>query len=351
MDKKVGKRLRCSYHSCDSYNSFFECEYCHKFFCQAHRDGVPPSTPFGSDHDTWALDGHPCPQSVETIFRQEELKKVKEQEALNNLLAKPRLTAHRHVQEINEKKFFRKDKPGWNDKFKKSDEKAPLGLILFFLFILGIGIGFFVFIFFPQNNQQELNKNVSVKTLDFIGPIDSFFKNLTNGITSNEMILIGPTPLNTTELEIIVHNLINSERIKHGLIQLRFDSNLSEIARRHSVDMASKNYFAHVNQEAKDATGRAFDLGYICRKDYGNHFTYGIAENIFQNNLYTSVTYYNGIPRYNWQSINQIASSTVDGWMTSPGHRENILTSTYDREGIGIAVSKDDKVYITEDFC
>jgi uncharacterized protein YkwD len=37
--------------------------------------------------------------------------------------------------------------------------------------------------------------------------------------------------------------------------------------------------------------------------------------------------------------------------MGSSGHRENILSSAYDREGIGVAIAKDDKVYITEDFC
>jgi uncharacterized protein YkwD len=70
-----------------------------------------------------------------------------------------------------------------------------------------------------------------------------------------------------------------------------------------------------------------------------------------QNNLYDSVTYYNGIPRYAWNTQEEIAQSTVDGWMTSPGHRQNILTSTYNREGIGVAIDSDNKVYITEDFC
>ena len=66
-----------------------------------------------------------------------------------------------------------------------------------------------------------------------------------------------------------------------------------------------------------------------------------------QNNLYDSVTYYNGVPRYAWNSQAAVAQSTVSGWMGSSGHRENILSSAYDREGIGIAIAKDDKVYIS----
>jgi uncharacterized protein YkwD len=46
----------------------------------------------------------------------------------------------------------------------------------------------------------------------------------------------------------------------------------------------------------------------------------------------------------------EIAQSTVSGWMESPGHRENILTSTYDSEGIGITVSSDDKVISHKTF-
>ena len=77
----------------------------------------------------------------------------------------------------------------------------------------------------------------------------------------------------------------------------------------------------------------------------------GIGENILQNNLYNSYQTLNGIPvHYDWQDMDKIASSTVNGWMNSPGHRSNIL-GYYHSQGIGVAISSDDKVYITEDFC
>ncbi len=37
--------------------------------------------------------------------------------------------------------------------------------------------------------------------------------------------------------------------------------------------------------------------------------------------------------------------------MNSPGHRENILTEIYDREGIGVEITDDHKVYVTQNFC
>ncbi|NET86189.1 MAG: CAP domain-containing protein [Moorea sp. SIO1F2] len=68
--------------------------------------------------------------------------------------------------------------------------------------------------------------------------------------------------------------------------------------------------------------------------------------------LYRSIIYYNSFPSYNWMTQGEIANSTVAGWMSSPGHRKNILTATYDREGIGVAVSRErNEVYITQNFC
>ena len=57
------------------------------------------------------------------------------------------------------------------------------------------------------------------------------------------------------------------------------------------------------------------------------------------------------IASYNWSSTDEIAERAVTGWMNSPGHRQNILTPRYEIEGIGVAFSADNKIYITENFC
>ncbi|WAC04116.1 MAG: CAP domain-containing protein [Methanoregula sp.] len=173
-------------------------------------------------------------------------------------------------------------------------------------------------------------------------------KNIENSANS---VMPSPPTIDQQTLERRVHELINQQRKGQGLSLLSFDQTLAGIARKHSEDMAKNNYFSHDNLRGLGPTERGNQVGYSCYKNYGSYYTTGIAENIFQNNLYTSTTYYNGIPVHAWSSLEEIAQSTVNGWMTSPGHRRNILTSTYDREGIGVAISADDKVYITEDFC
>ena len=152
-------------------------------------------------------------------------------------------------------------------------------------------------------------------------------------------------------LEILVHNLINQERTKRDLEALYWDEEISVIARNHSVDMGAENYFSHVNQSGQDPTDRGASAGYECIKDYGSYYTFGLAENIHQGWLYSSITTINGVDFYNWLSQDDIASRAVNGWMGSQGHRENILKDTYDRTGIGIGITSEGKVFITQNFC
>ncbi|MEP0823868.1 MAG: CAP domain-containing protein [Nitrososphaera sp.] len=153
------------------------------------------------------------------------------------------------------------------------------------------------------------------------------------------------------ELAARIHDLINEERVSRGLAALNWDSKLAGIAERHSEDMAENNYFEHDNLKGQDPTARAEAAGYDCRKNFGSYYTVGIAENIFQAWTYDSITYINGIPFYDWTTLEKLANDVVQGWMGSPGHRQNILDEQYDRQGIGAAIALNDKIYITEDFC
>lgn len=152
-------------------------------------------------------------------------------------------------------------------------------------------------------------------------------------------------------LEDRIHELVNAEREKAKLRPLKLQTGLSDVARAHSRDMAARSFFDHINPDGKNPTDRGRAGGQTCRKDFGTYYTYGLAENIFQNNLYNRVRIRNGVSTYEWNSMEGIAVSTVKGWMDSPGHRANILRSLYDRTGIGIAIAGNDQVLITQLFC
>jgi len=153
------------------------------------------------------------------------------------------------------------------------------------------------------------------------------------------------------DLEKNIHDLINKERQKHGLSPLVLNDTLSVIAKKHSQDMANRNYFSHSTPEGHDFSYRYGQAGYSCAIHGQGNIYYIGAENIFQNNLYDRVVFVDGVAHYDWNSAKKIAETTVQGWMTSKGHRTNILTPYWRNEGIGVAIAPDGKVYITQNFC
>ena len=165
--------------------------------------------------------------------------------------------------------------------------------------------------------------------------------------------------IDVVALEHRIHELINAERAASKLRPLKTDERLSDIARLHSEDMAHRSFFDHVNPDGKDPTARGRAGRYTCTKDFVEFRTEGLAEmraeglaeNIFQNNLYNRVIVRGKEMTFDWNTVGKIAESTVDGWMRSPGHRRTILTSRYDKTGIGIAIASNDQVLITQLFC
>ncbi len=154
-------------------------------------------------------------------------------------------------------------------------------------------------------------------------------------------------------LEARIHELINVQRNQNGLSTLTYDSFLASIARGHSWDMVVRNFFEHENPDGLNARARGEAVGYPCKKDYGTYYTEGLSENLYQGYRYNNYwTAPNGtIVKYEWNSLEQVAEQAVNGWMNSEGHRRNIVDTHFTQEGIGVAFSTDEKIYVTENFC
>ena len=156
---------------------------------------------------------------------------------------------------------------------------------------------------------------------------------------------------NAAGLASSIHALINEERKKEGLDALRWDQALAGIALAHSRDMASRDYFDHVSPEGEDFADRYEKHGYNLTTRVGDSVYVG-GENLSLTNVVSSYVYDENtdeIYEYRYNSLQELAASTVQGWMESPGHRDNILTP-FTREGIGIFVSDEGEVYITQNF-
>lgn len=112
-----------------------------------------------------------------------------------------------------------------------------------------------------------------------------------------------------TQNEIELLKLINAERTKNGLSELKFNEELLKVARLKAKDLVDNNYFSHTSP----TYGSPFDM----MKTYG--ITYKTAgENI---------------------AGNSSLQGAVTAWMNSEGHRANILSNAYNYTGIGIVDS------------
>ncbi len=130
------------------------------------------------------------------------------------------------------------------------------------------------------------------------------------------------TPRNITLIEEEVHNLVNIYREHYNLNSLSYNNKLVERARNHSKNMSMNNFFEHDELRGREI-GENIGLTPI-----------GLVEGC--GSVYSEY---------------EIAKCTVDGWMLSEGHRENILTNWFNCEAIGVSISEYDEVYITQKFC
>lgn len=147
------------------------------------------------------------------------------------------------------------------------------------------------------------------------------------------------------EMEKNIHKLINIEREKEGFDSMKLDERLSAIARKHSFDMVTNNYFSHEDLNGNDFLYRYREAGYTCPG-----FIYLGGENIFEHNIAKYVYVDNGeVSEYNTQE--ELEVSVVEGWMNSPGHKQNILRKGWTKEGIGVYIAEDGRVLITQNLC
>ena len=139
-------------------------------------------------------------------------------------------------------------------------------------------------------------------------------------------------------MEKAIHDLINVQRQSNGLNKLSWDEALSDIARDHSSNLIRMGRISHIGPSGDDFLDRYNAAGYDCQiYTTTNQIVFG-GENVF------------------WQSYvnnndGQMAYSTVTGWMQSPGHKANLLNNLWEVEGIGVSISANGEIYVTQNFC
>ncbi len=138
--------------------------------------------------------------------------------------------------------------------------------------------------------------NPTIKNYDLIYP--------------GQIINIPTVDSSVTAYEQEVARLVNEVRRSNGLSPLTFDWELSRVARYKSQDMRDRGYFSHTSPTygSPFAMMKSFGISY---RTAGENIAKGYAT----------------------------PKAVVDAWMNSPGHRANILNSSFTHIGVGYVSS------------
>ena len=113
----------------------------------------------------------------------------------------------------------------------------------------------------------------------------------------------------TRTIATTIHRWVNERRRQHDLDPLSGRSKLNQAAERHSRRMADEGEVSH-------------RLG-VAPKDKSSEFQI-VGENIHKT--------------WGDDSAHATAASALEGWMTSDGHRRNILNPRASLDGVGVHV-------------
>ena len=120
--------------------------------------------------------------------------------------------------------------------------------------------------------------------------------------------------------EQIAFLLLNQDRAANGMAPLQLDPALCSIARLKSQDMRDNRYFAHTSPTYGSASQMLKTFGYVFS---------AVGENI---------------------AHHATVEKSQAAFMSSAGHRRNILSAGWTKVGIGVATDANGFVYVTQLF-
>ena len=120
--------------------------------------------------------------------------------------------------------------------------------------------------------------------------------------------------LTISQAEQLMVDLLNARRTSAGLVPVRVDSRLMDIARARSKDMATKHYFSHSQPDGRNV----FDILNANKIKW-----LGAGEIIAWNN---------------YPTLELSAYNADNQWWNSAGHKAIVLSSTLNYVGVGLAI-------------
>jgi uncharacterized protein YkwD len=130
-----------------------------------------------------------------------------------------------------------------------------------------------------------------------------------------------PSGAQISAAEKSVLTLTNRRRAAAGLVSLRWDSRLADLAGDRAAYMAKTGNFSHTQSNGTDVFDMIVDAGITW---------YGAGEIIAWNTA---------------AALDYSAAFAVQGWMGSPSHRAIVMSKGYNYVGFGLAIAESGKRY------
>lgn len=121
----------------------------------------------------------------------------------------------------------------------------------------------------------------------------------------------------------LVYAEVNHIRQSYGLQPLQWNANVANVARQHSRNMADNNFFSHADPQGNTALERLLNAGVRFNL---------VAENLALN-----------------ENASDPVSLAINGWLDSPGHRQNMLRAEVTDTGVGV-IRQGEEYFFTQLF-
>lgn len=135
--------------------------------------------------------------------------------------------------------------------------------------------------------------------------------------------------INGHNLEMEIFERVNERRKAHGREPFVHSERVRLISRIHSLDMAKRDFFNHTNPDGVSPPGR--------HKKYDG--CESPNENIVEWESFTT------------NDTSKIAKEVVASWSNSPAHNSTQLSRYYHVSGVGVYVTENRGIYVTQNFC
>lgn len=146
--------------------------------------------------------------------------------------------------------------------------------------------------------------------------------------------------LDAEEVERLVVEIANEERVERGLSPLDHDEELREAAHLHAEDMAERDYVGHDGSNGSRPVDRYGDL---CDGSVGEN-----AANTWHDR---NIVYGEDEEVMHLDTEREVARHLVRKWMESEGHRDTLFSGLWSSTGVGVSVGEGKELYAAQAFC